>query len=537
MKTTGGTLFLLGIFLIGILTIFPYGSYLDQQSEQRIVFANIKEYLIRLPGEEPGLVKDFTDAGILRISEDEDRDHGMAAYYPVFWIWYVNQVSPWAGSLIWHIYTFVLVFLGICALYFLGKELFGSVKAAGFMTLLFFLTPRMFAESHYNNKDMVLLSLTFILFFLAFRLMKNPSWKNVVLFAVAGAAAANLKIVGIWIFGVLGICGAVYLIRCRRLTREILLKMVSCMVLWALLYALLTPALWENPVSFFQYLFSYAVDYDLWHDYVLFQGRMVHQEYTGMPRKYLPVMMLLTIPVGILILALAGGILLLGRLALSKGRKFFDKEGFLFILILIDLVPFAYAVFAATPLYNGWRHFYFLFAPIVIVAGYFAWSCWGWCRGRGKLLFGLFQGGYLAFLALGILWNYPYEHSFYNILAGKNVEERFELDYWDMSVHQALEEICRDAGEGRTASVGAADNPTHWGITGNWKILSRENREKIHVKNKEDWREADYVVVNMTYSFMYSQEEYKEIKSTHRLIWDCDSYGNTICQVWKRETG
>ena len=113
------------------------------------------------------------------------------------------------------------------------------------------------------------------------------------MFAVAGAAAANLKIVGIWIFGVLGICGAVYLIRCRRLTREILLKMVSCMVLWALLYALLTPheklAKLQDEGNFTLLMAEQERIKDLpfaavWEEYLKRQGK--EREYYPQIRKY-----------------------------------------------------------------------------------------------------------------------------------------------------------------------------------------------------------------------------------------------------------
>ena len=47
MKRDKGTLFLMGILLIGFFTLFSYGAYLDQASEQSILFGNVKEYLIR----------------------------------------------------------------------------------------------------------------------------------------------------------------------------------------------------------------------------------------------------------------------------------------------------------------------------------------------------------------------------------------------------------------------------------------------------------------------------------------------------------
>ena len=205
MKQKLHVYFLGAILLVGLLTIFSYGCYLDEISEQEIAFANIKEYLIRFGLEDTQLVQDLTEFGVVEISVNKEMDHGMAVYYPAFPVWYINQVSPYWGSVFWHVYTFLIAFWGMCSLFFLGKELFGNEKLAGFLVLLFFLTPRMFAESHYNNKDIVLLSLLFSMLYYGYRLVKKPTFTNVFLLAFVGALATNMKIVGAWMFGIIGL--------------------------------------------------------------------------------------------------------------------------------------------------------------------------------------------------------------------------------------------------------------------------------------------------------------------------------------------
>lgn len=198
-------LFLAGILLVGILTLLPYGFYLDQDLEQQVLYSNIKEYLLHLPGDGSEAQQELMDSTVPEISVSADKYRGMAVYYPAFLVWYINKLSPYWGSVFWHLYTFLLVFWGMCSLFFLGKNLFHKERVAAFLVLLFFLTPRMFAESHYNNKDMVLLSLTFTLFYWGKRLMEKPSLKNICLFSIIGALAANMRIIGAWLFGALGL--------------------------------------------------------------------------------------------------------------------------------------------------------------------------------------------------------------------------------------------------------------------------------------------------------------------------------------------
>jgi len=533
MKAKKEYLFLIGILLIGLLTIFPYGAYLDQKSEQRILFGNIEEYLLHLPGETPGLVQELADWGTTRISLDEDRDHGMAVYYPAFVVWYLNKISPYAGSVFWHIYTFLLVFWGMCSLYFLGRELYGSRGTAMLTVLLFFLTPRMFAESHYNNKDMVLLSFCFTLFYLAWKLMRETSWKYVLLFAFVGALAFNMKLIGAWIFGALGLYAALYLAAGKRFDRKVFIKMLVCIGAWAGLYILLTPACWADFTGFFRYIFYYATSYDLWHDYILFGGGMIHKDYTGIPRKYLPVMISLTIPVGILFMTAGGVFAALGKWMRQKEDRLTSRSCFVLVTTAAGLVPLAYAALSGTPVYNGWRHFYFVYASMIVAAGFFlAWTGEKCEKRPGvqRAAAGVIAA-YLLFLAAGIAVNYPQEHSYYNILAGSDVVNRYELDYWDMSIKQAYEAVSRDAGD-RQVSVGALNNPTMWGLDMQRLALPERQREQLAVA--EEWQQADYVIVNTTYAVMYSSDLYETVKAGYSLVAEFSSYGNIICEVWKR---
>lgn len=531
MKQKMSTLFLLGILLVGLLTLPSYGAYLDQTSEQRILFANIEEYVIRIMGEDNGLVRDLQEYGVLPISIDEDRDHGMAVYYPAFFVWYLNQASYYVGNIFWHVYTFLIIFWGICSLFLLGRELFKSNRMAGFVTLLFFLTPRMFAESHYNNKDVVLVSLCFTMFYWGMRLMKEKSYRSVCMLSFVGALAANMKIVGCFTFGALGLYILFYLLATKQMDKKLWGKAVVCVALWAVLLLLFTPGCWGNMREFFEYLFLGAVDYNLWHDWVLFDGRMVHQDYTGMPRKYLPVLMLYTIPVGILLLC-GAGVLFAVADCIRKKKRYRAEAAYILALLVIGGVPLTFAVLAATPLYNGWRHFYFVYASMIPGAGYGAFRLWEFARAKGRQkIMAVLAGGYLLVLAAGIAVNYPQEHSYFNFLAGKNVVERFELDYWDMSVKQAFDSVLKD-GEGRQVSVGALNLPTRWGLDENWKFLQASKKEKLIIA--EEWQEAEYLIVNTTYAVMYSKEDYQVIQEKYRRVDAFTSYGNVICEVYQK---
>lgn len=531
-KKKGNRLFLLTLFVVGFLATFSYGAYLDQDSEQQILFSNIKEYLSRLPFRLQ-IEQELSDAGIIEISASVDRDHGIATYYPVFPIWYVNKLSTYWGNIIWHVYTYCFVYwVGYYSLYMLLRKLFMSRKVAIFTVMVAFLTPRMFAECHYNNKDMILYALLYALFYWGYCLIEQCTIKNAVIFAVYGALAFNTKIVGAWFFGIIGIYVLAYFIAKKKFNKKILSSTVICIGVWISTYIFITPACWNNIADFFQYLFLYAVDFERWHNYILFNGKLIHKEYTGIPHKYLPTMMIYTIPTGILLLTIWGYIICAFDCIRNRFRQFFQIQGYIAVIIFSSMIPLAYAILTATPVYNGWRHFYFVYASMIMAIGYGVYRLFFLCNIKflGKIMC---YGGvvYICTLTITLLINHPQEHSYYNWLAGDSIEEYFELDYWDMSTWQAYKLIVQDAKEEKIISVGALNLPTLWGMEVNFEILPQDIQYRIKIER--EWEQADYLIVNTTYANIYNKELYKEIKEKYVLMDQICSYGNTVCEIYK----
>ena len=522
-------LFLLLIFIIGFITSFGYGSYLDEKSEKEILYSNILEYANRI-SPDMALTKDLKANGIIPIGESIEKDHGTALYYPVSFIYFIEKNNTNLGSAIWHAYTFFLVFLGMLCLYFLVKEMYKDIPVAMAAVLLFWLTPRMFAESHYNNKDMVLLSTFLMIMYFGYRVAQKCEWRDVILFALSGAFAMNTKIVGAWPFGVMGIYAFFNLLFHKKLNIKTLIKTASCIVLWILFFILLTPASFNGIIRFFTYLLTFALDFNRWNDYVLYNGIMLYHNVTGTPHKYLLRMIGITTPtVHLFLLAIGTGLTAAGLFTNKDEKRARSIETIVFTLC--GAVPLAFAVISGTRVYNGWRHFYFVYPSLILLMVHGLIGIHRYLKKR-KLaaVIPIATGFYLLNCALGIGANYPQEHSFYNILAGKNIEERFELDYWDLSIEEALNTILER--EEKDFSVGCLNNPTLWGIERNCDRLV--NLDKLRITIKEDYKEADYVIVNTTYAVMYSKESYEALKKDHTLIKEIKSYGNTICEVYKK---
>lgn len=522
------TAFLAGLILFGFLFCsFSYGINLDQRSEQKILFSNIKSYL-KIFGQENGsLYSELELQGILCIEDNIDRYNGMAVFYPAFPVYFINKTSPYIGMLVWQSYIFLIYSLGLVSLFSLLSSLFSNIKTAYLGTLLYFLTPRMFAEGHYNNKDMVLLSLLFCAMLCARMMWEKLSLKWIIGFSVAGAFVTNMKIIGLFIWGGMGLFILLSLIINKRMNLKVFGKAAVSLAVFVLVYMCITPASRFGLFSFWLFLTDSAKNF-WWNDYVLFKGALFNKEITGIPADYLPTMILITVPVGILILFVIG---LIGNVfdLIRHPSKIVSETGFCLACFVLCFIPLVYAIYNKTPVYNGWRHFYFTYAGFTLMS-----SCGIDLISRlfaKKKITEFVLWGYAAVLFIGILINHPYEYSFYNVFAGKDIETVYELDYWDMSFKQAYEFLLNES-DGETFTVATISNPGKWGLENQYFSVRGKVRNRILFS--DNWKDADYLIINPTYAYMYSNSEYEYIKTEFELIKEIDSYGNTICEIYKR---
>lgn len=131
----------------------------------------------------------------------------------------LQEEAPDRVMVLWHAYTWLWFMLGVAAVYGFCREakLSRPVSCGGM--LLLYLCPRFFAEGHYNSKDMVLLTLFLCTLWLGLRFLKQPGFLRGALFSLAGAMAANTKVVGFFVWGLMGLCAVVLVTAQRRWDR------------------------------------------------------------------------------------------------------------------------------------------------------------------------------------------------------------------------------------------------------------------------------------------------------------------------------
>ncbi|MBQ3320945.1 glycosyltransferase family 39 protein, partial [Candidatus Saccharibacteria bacterium] len=381
---------------------------------------------------------------ILAISVDPNRDHGIAPYYFFTPVLILKNKYPHIVSVLWHFYTYCLAFLGVVFFYLLLQYLFKNKKISILLTLLYYLTPRMFVDSLHNNKDIVFMALLVATIYFGVRFIKEKRFRWVFPFALFGALICNIKILGLFFVGVIGLGYIINLtIKKEWSTRNFLCGLTAAVSVFCL-YLALTPAIWGDGhfalIEYVQYCLGNAVNFSA-NTAVMFEGVIHRHSDNPLPWYYIPKLILVTIPIIISVLFIISSVLIFIDLSKNIKQKKFDFTNFVFLLVFVMfLVPFLFAVLSNPNLYNGWRHFYFLYSLMLIVGSYLVFKLKDYKRTNITVItiicitllsdvFCLFKYG---------MTNTAY----YNILLGtNNLAGVYELDYYNVSSGEALKQF------------------------------------------------------------------------------------------------
>lgn len=513
--------------IIGLWATADYGVPCDEPLEQIILRSNLLEYTLFFQGEDSAIARAYLDAGIQPISQSVERDHGESAYYPAAPLFLLTQSNRSLMTVLWHMYTWLWFMVGVYALYAIIRGLGLQRGTACLSSLFLYLSPRFFAEGHYNNKDVVLLALILWTFAAAIRLARKPNILNAMWFALVGAMATNLKIVGLFAWGLAGIATIASLGKQRALNLRNWLIGLSSFVSFLLFLFVLTPAMWRNPSEYLSYVISNAFHFSRWAGSVLFKGEIYKPwDRIPLPHSYLPTLVALTVPIFTLACAVIGQIS-----ALRRHLRSSVNWPYIAALTILWLIPVSFVVAFQPLMYNGWRHYYFIYASIAVFAALGMDAVWQLLKKTHAKRIVAVAGIVVIFAAqaISIALQHPYQYAYFNMLAGGNVEKQYELDYWDVSALSAMRKLC-DIAKSRNADkpllLGGRDSMGDSSIQKGYNALEEDRRAYISVTDDDN---APYLLFNTTFFEVYALDE----PLGYHLLFALQSYGNTICSVYE----
>jgi hypothetical protein len=348
-----------------------------------------------------------------------------------------------------HLATFGFFYLGTLAFYWLLRRRFGDWRLALLGAVFLVLSPRLFADAFYNPKDLPFLALVQIALASMIFFLDNMSWQRALLHGLACALCIDIRIFGLLLPVITVVLAVPRLwelhsagqrVRANTASLGICLGAIACgtYAFW--------PLLWTHPVTNFLKALR-ALGRVPWSGTILYIGQVVPAG--KLPWHYLFVWIAITTPLLYLILFAAGLIHCLFKALTHPWRWLLEDT--LEVAFLVTLTaPLAAVVILHSNVYDGWRHLYFTYPPLLYfsILGVAIVTSWLSRLGKVAVPARVLAALTVVLCLLQVFWTmiryHPLQNIYFNQLAGRNLTEirrRFEMDYWGLSQRKALERL------------------------------------------------------------------------------------------------
>lgn len=408
-----------------------------------------------------------------------------------------------------HLVTFLLFYTSVFFFYRLCKYRFNSWKIGLLGSLFLILSPRIFAHSFYNPKDLPFLSMFIISIYTLVSYLNRKTLPRAAIHALICALLIDIRILGIIVplFTVIFLFADLLIIKPIKIkNKKIIGSFLLYMALLISFTILFWPTLWENPVYHFIEAFKEMSRYP-WIGSMLYLGDYISS--LRVPWHYIPIWILVTTPLLYTALFLIGCFSVIKLLFKNPKQCYINRRDDL-IFILWFFLPLASIIILKSVVHDAWRHMLFIYPPIVILSLegliYLSKSIKIKFKGLSyrviNIIFILIIASSLIHTAQFMIRYHPHQNVYFNILAGKNMKEvknSFELDYWGLSYRQALEYILKNDKD-KVIKIYVA-NACGWY---NSLILPSDDRKRLVYVKRDSLDEAKYFISN----YRWHKDEY-----------------------------
>jgi len=490
-------------FLIGLLTFRDYGMWGDEEF-QRFSGLYWLNYVLSFTSFDE--LKNIT---ALKIDQIIDFTLGHPKYHPYYGVIFdlptaflelIFQIEdPKNYYYLRHFLNFALFFVGSIFFYKLLLNRFSNYNISLIGTLFFVLSPRIYGNSFYNNKDLVFLSLITIALYYSFKALDKASYKNLLIFSIFAALSTAHRILGI-LLPVSFI--AFYLLSVLSNSKNLnnLFGMIFFCFFYFIFLILLWPILWSNPIENFilalNWFSSQIVEIRM-----LFDGKYIYNSF--LPYNYIFTWIFITTPILYTILFVIGYIEIFRRfflkfLNIKDNTYYYDlwrgvnEKKDLFILFNITGVV-SYFILSDVILYNGWRHIYFINTFIIYIATYAFYRIDLNFQLKSKKKFHYYISIlFLITITYKMIIYHPFQKIYFNNYFNEITHLNFEIDYDGLSGKKFLKEILVLEKNKNVINIGVA---SWYSLHRSIKLLDKKDRKKINIVG-QDFQKADYIYSN-----------------------------------------
>jgi hypothetical protein len=485
----------IALLLLGFSIVFDYGVSYDEYVNRRNGGVSLN-YILALLDTTFKVSFQSADPALamyrIPLESYQDRDYGVAFDLPALILERMFAINDVFHQYVFrHILTYLLFLVGCLALYKTILFRFSSHELSLCAVAMMVLSPRIFADSFYNSKDIVCMAAFAIATYGMQRLFEKKDIWSAAGFAFATAFAMNTRIIAIIFPAALVVIFLIGL-----LTKKAPLR-VSVLLFYLIGVGLFTiafwPWLWSNPVDHFALAFSNMSKFR-WDGWVLYLGN--YYPASDLPRHYLLTWILVSTPIAYLLLFCVGAVLIIHRVISNKlniWKSLMELQDLIFLGIFFS--PLAYVLIYKPVVYDGWRQFYFIYPAFICIAmrGLSFWLNPHKLLKPIRVIIVSFLFATMAHTCHWMVINHPFQNLYFNTLAPRGVSQSFELDYWGTTNVHILRHLLQYKPSG-TLRI--------WplGITSlSQSLVLLDEGEKSRIEIVTDPKDAEFSVTNFRF--------------------------------------
>lgn len=483
-------LFFILFFVVGIFTFDDYGISFDEGLQRRLI-GEVNYNFIKTG-----------DSSVL--SQAFERYYGPA--YEIILYATEKTFNVTSGRTIFllrHFISFLVFFIATIFFYFLSLKLFKKNYIALLSCVFLVLSPRIFAEAFYNSKDLAMLCFAIIACYTMYVFIERQTVLTAIIHAVACGFLIDIRITGIMLPFI-----TVYLLLFQK-TKKII-PIAAFFILLTIFTVVFWPFLWLNPLHNFIEAFAQMSKFP-WAGSVLYLGKYILA--TELPWHYLPVWIGISTPILYIVLFFAGSFFIFKNTLIN----FYNTVNFLPVLMLV-ISPLMAIVILHSIVYDSWRHVYFVYPFILLTAVYGLSEIINLLAAKtSKIILSIIIISSLGYTLFFMICNHPFNNVYFNLLAGKNVKQNFELDYWGLSYRKGLEYILE---KDKSDTIYVNDDLSLAKL--NLNIINTSDRKRIFFTDDINvanyfignyrWHPGEYTTGSLFYKIEVDNEKILEVR-------------------------
>jgi hypothetical protein len=197
LSKLGSALFFLSFLALGLLIYKDYGVSFDEPAQRLIGATNLNHIAHKF-----NLTSIINNESLAqfpkRLDQITDRDYGVIFELPAAFMEHVLDLRQERDIYhARHLLTFLFFFAGVFAVYRMAQRRFNDWRIGLFAATFLILSPRIFADAFYNDKDLVFLSVFAIAMNTSIGFLVKPNWKTAFIHGLACAAAIDARLMAV----------------------------------------------------------------------------------------------------------------------------------------------------------------------------------------------------------------------------------------------------------------------------------------------------------------------------------------------------